>query len=111
MEAEVLGKVADAPSGFCIASRLAEDARLTTRRRNQAEQDLDGGRLAGAIRAEEAKHLSGLDDEVQPVKRYLAAVLLAKRDRLDCGRQRSVSQRSVSATRLRSLALSEPARP
>ena len=34
----------------------------------QAEQDADGGGLAGAVRAEEAVHLSGGDRQVEPVE-------------------------------------------
>jgi hypothetical protein len=34
----------------------------------QAEQDPDGGGLAGPVGAEESVHLTGLDRQVQPVE-------------------------------------------
>ncbi len=34
----------------------------------QAEQDSDGGRLAGAVRPEEAVHLARTDVEIEPVE-------------------------------------------
>ena len=88
VKAEVLGQVADPPAGLGIASSLSEQARLAAGRRNQAEQDLDRRRLAGAVGAQKAEDFTGLDGEVQPVQRDLAAVLLAESDRLDsCRRQ------------------------
>ena len=108
VEAKVLGQVADAPARFGVARRLAEQARLAAGRPHQAEQDLDRRRLARAVRAQEAEHLTRLDREVQPVKRDFAAVLLAEGDRLDRGCQRTPR---LSAMRFRSVALSEPATP
>ena len=47
-----------------------------------ALEDLDGRRLAGAVRAEQAEHLARLDREVDPAERFVVAVALAEaRDR------------------------------
>ncbi len=83
MEAEVLGQISHPPPRFRVAGRLAKDARLTACGRYQAKQDLDGRRLDGAVRSQEAENFTRLDREVQPVKRDLAAVLLAESDRFD----------------------------
>ena len=68
VEAEVLGQVADPPPAPRSPGRLTEDARLAGGRADQAEQDLDRGRLAGAVRAEEAEDLAGLDAQVRVVR-------------------------------------------
>src|SRR5215207_2496318 len=106
METEALRQVAHPPASFRVAGRSAEEPRLTAGRPHEAEQDLDGGGLARPVRAEEAEDLAGLDRQVQPVERGLAAVLLAESARLDRRDQRTARE---SATTLRSLALSEPA--
>jgi hypothetical protein len=41
---------------------------------DQPKQDAQRGRLARAVRAEEAEHLAGADVQIQPVKRGHAAV-------------------------------------
>ena len=43
-----------------------------------ALEDLDGRRLAGAVRAEQAEHLAGLDREVDPAQCLVVAVALAE---------------------------------
>ena len=47
----------------------AQEPRLAGVGAQQAEQDADRRRLAGAVGAEEAVHLAGLDGQVQPVER------------------------------------------
>ena len=84
---KAFGQVADVSARFGVTGGLASNARFATGGLHQAEQNLDGRRLAGAVWPQEAKHLTGLNREVQPVKRYLAAVLLAEADRLNGGCQ------------------------
>ena len=48
---------------------VAAHAGLAGGRRQQRRQHQDGGRLAGAVRPEEAVDLAGLDVEVDPVDR------------------------------------------
>src|SRR3954471_11286109 len=48
-----------------------------------ALEDLDGGRLAGAVRAEEGEHLAGLDAEADPVQDLACAVRLLQVGDLD----------------------------
>ena len=74
-----------------------------------ALEDLDRRRLAGAVRAEQAEHLAGLDREVDAAERLVGAVALAQaralrpRSQLDlgerAGRERAappVSSRTIS---------------
>jgi len=109
MKAKILGQVTDSPPGFGIADGLAEQARLAAARRNQAQQDLDRRRLAGAVGAQKAEDFTRLDDQVQPVQRDLAAVLLAESDRLDSGSRQRTAR--LSATRFRAAARRVPATP
>ena len=53
-----------------VAPRVAaEQADLAGVGAQEAEQDADGGRLAGAVGTEEAVHLAGRDGQVEPVER------------------------------------------
>ena len=65
----------------------AGDARAARRDRQQRGQHLDGRRLAGAVRAEEAEHLAGLDAQVDPAHGLDVAIGLDQRPRLDGGRR------------------------
>src|SRR5439155_16647162 len=83
VEAEELGQVADLAARFAVAERPAEDAAAAAAGRGQAGEELDGGRLAGAVGAEEAEDLTAGDGEGQTVERHLGAVLLAQAIRGD----------------------------
>ena len=65
VEAAALEHDADALLQVAVALRgvVAEHAHLARRARAVALEDLDGGRLAGAVRAEQAEHLAALDLE------------------------------------------------
>ena len=56
---------------------VARHARRARGGRQQRGEHQDGGRLAGAVRPEEAVDLAGLDAEVDPVHRAHAALELA----------------------------------
>ena len=53
------------------------------RGKEQAAQHLDGGRLAGAVRAEEGEQLARLDSESQAIDGELGAVALGDVDQFD----------------------------
>jgi hypothetical protein len=50
-------------------ARAAADGGGTRVRGVQAEDDPHGGRLAGAVRPDEAGHVAGMDGERHPVER------------------------------------------
>ena len=56
---------------------VAADERRARGRRQERRQDVDGRRLAGPVRAEEAVDLAGRDGEVDPVDRARALLVLA----------------------------------
>ena len=58
MEAKVLRQKAHLRARRHISYRRAEQFAFAARGRDQPQQHLDGGRLARAVRAEEAKHLA-----------------------------------------------------
>src|SRR5262249_32246749 len=61
---------------LCVAEHVeAGHARLAAVWARERGQDADGRRLAGAVRAEQAKDRSRLDDEAEPVERADAAVV------------------------------------
>ena len=62
----------------------ARDARRAVVGREQRGQDPDGGRLAGAVRAEQAEDDCRLDAEVDARERMHVAVALAEPVGLDC---------------------------
>ena len=53
-----LGQIADAAAALGIAGRQAVEARFAGGGAGEVEQDLDGGRFAGAVRAEKAEQLA-----------------------------------------------------
>ena len=63
--------------------RLAVDDQLAVVVRVQPGHDLDQGRLAGAVVAEDAGDLAGVDGQVDPLERADGAVGLADVDHLD----------------------------
>src|SRR6185436_11451761 len=63
VEVGILRKKADGLAAFHIAAVAPEDERAARGRRDEAEHDLHGGALPGAVRTEEAVHLAGLDGE------------------------------------------------
>src|SRR5437588_8760962 len=64
-----LRQVPHAAPALRIAGWQAADARLAAGGAGEAEEDLDGGRLAGAVGAEQAEHLAGPNREVDAVER------------------------------------------
>src|SRR5450432_888514 len=63
-----LGEVPDPAPARGIADRDAEEPRLPFARPGQAEQNLDGGRLVRAIRAEQAEQLATPDLQIQAIE-------------------------------------------
>src|SRR5581483_1532743 len=63
---------------------LAEHLHVAAVARAVALEDLDGRRLAGAVRAEQAEHLAGTDLEVDPAHRLVLAVALAQTAHAHC---------------------------
>ena len=61
VEVRFLGQVADALVLAHVGGGLAEDEGLAVGREEQAEKELDGGGLAGAVGAEEAEDLAAID--------------------------------------------------
>ena len=74
VEIRVLGKIADAPFDAQIADRAAEDLGAAVGWKHELYQQLERGRLAGAVRAEEAEHLAGPDLEREAVERPIGAL-------------------------------------
>ena len=81
--AEQLWQVADPGPGGDIAGRRSEHRRVATRRTGEAEEELDRGRLARAVRAEEAEYLAPLDVHRQAGERLRPPVPLCELDDLD----------------------------
>ena len=84
--AEELGQVADPCPGRAIAERGAEHASGPRGRPGEPEQELDRGRLARAVRSEEADQLAATDAQVEPVERGRPAERLDDAVELDRGR-------------------------
>ena len=84
--AEELGQVADASARFAITGRAAEQAGLAGGRTGEAEQQLDGRRLARAVGTEEAEDLARRHAHRQAIERDRAPVALDEGVRLDGGR-------------------------
>jgi hypothetical protein len=59
----------------------AEQADLAAVLAQQAKQDADGRRLAGAVRPEEGMHLAGAHLEIEAVERDRAPIPLGQPDR------------------------------
>jgi hypothetical protein len=60
-------------AGAGLRDRLAEQLDLAARRRDQAEQHADGGRLAAAVRPEEAHDAAARHEQLEVVDRDLPA--------------------------------------
>src|SRR5262249_4373097 len=82
VERRVLGQVADAAPRLdrLLVDVVAADLRAAARRRQVRGEDLHGGGLAGAVRADEAEHLTGAHFEGDRVDRWarVAAVVLGQ---------------------------------
>src|SRR6185369_12424792 len=63
VEVALLGKIADAFLGAYVGGELAEEGAAPEALVQQAEHDLDGGGLAGAVRAQKAEDLATVDVE------------------------------------------------
>ena len=79
-EGDVPGDVGEPPveAGDVSPGVATEHLRGAAVGAEQAEQDADGGRLAGAVGPEEAVHLAGLDAQVEAVERPHPAEALAQ---------------------------------
>ena len=84
--AEELGQVADPRPGRAVAERGAEDATAARRRPGEAEQELDRGRLAGAVGTEQPDDLATPDDQVEAGQGRRRSVRLDDAVELDHGR-------------------------
>jgi len=80
---EELGEVPDPSPGGAIAERCAEDATGARGRSGEAEQQLDGRRLAGAVWPEQADEFAPPDGQAQPGERGRPAVRLDDAVELD----------------------------
>jgi hypothetical protein len=75
---------ADPPRGiFERTVRAAEDRRPSPRRSDESEQDAEGGRLAGSVRAQEPGDPAALDGEAEVVDRDRLAESLRESVDLD----------------------------
>ncbi len=63
VEVGVFGKVADPLARRDVADRLAKNLGAPRRREDELHQQLQRGRLAGAVRSQKAEHLARLDRE------------------------------------------------
>src|SRR5262249_38275479 len=68
VEIRILGKVAEPALDPEVAGRPAHDPRVAGGWKHQLQQKLQRGRLAGAVGAEEAEHLAGLDLKRQAIE-------------------------------------------
>ena len=83
--AEQLRQVPDPPACVPVAQRAAQHGPAPARRPGQAEQQLDGRRLAGAVGAQEAEHLARRHADVERVEGDGGPVGLAQAMGLDGG--------------------------
>ena len=65
VQVRLLGQVADAFVFLDLGRRLPEDEGVAVGGEEQAEQQLDGGRLAGAVGAEQAEDFAAIDLHVE----------------------------------------------
>ena len=110
-KAVVLGHVADelADVGALRPDVEVEDRRLAARRIDQAEQDLEQGALAGAVRADEADD-PPVDVDREPVEGSDAArVALRQRPDRDQGHRRRVTEPEAEGPGRRPAAAGGPA--
>ena len=87
--AELLGQVADGRPRPAVAQRRAEDLARAGARSHEAEQQLDGRGLAGAVRAEQADQLAASDGQAEPVEGDGSARTTWRRPR---GRSRALTR-------------------
>jgi hypothetical protein len=95
----------DAPDLVALGRDVeAADGRMPSARRQESDEHLDRGRLAGAVRAEEAVDLPGLDVQVDAVDGARSLLVLADETLdLDCvlgHRSRTLSRRDARVKRL-----------
>ena len=64
-----LGQISDAAAAFGISGRQSAETRLAGGGAGEVEQDLDGRRFAGAVRAEETEQLAFTNAEVDAIQR------------------------------------------
>jgi hypothetical protein len=74
VEVGILGQETDLALDLEVAERAAHEAGRPVRREVDAHEDLDGGRLAGAVGAEKAEDHPFLDGKGEPLERLDAAV-------------------------------------
>ena len=67
IQVRFLGQVADPAVDRHVPRRLAEDFETPARRIEQPQEQLDGGGLAGAVRAQQAKDFPAADGQIQAV--------------------------------------------
>ena len=80
---EQLGQVADSAADRDLAQRAAEHPALAAGRIDQAQQELDGGRLARAVGPEEPEHLAARHGHREPGERDRAAEVLLELHAVD----------------------------
>ena len=87
VEHELLGHDAELAAGLRVVGLhvVAQDADLAARGAHQAGEDADEGRLAGAVRAEQAEELALFDGQADVVKRGKGGALGTARERVDPG--------------------------
>ena len=92
IDAEEVRHVADdVPHRVGLAHHVvAEDLRRAGRRGQERRQDAQRGRLAGAVRADEAEQVAFIDGEVQPGQSGDAAIHARQAERLNGGDWRCV---------------------
>ena len=69
VQIRLLRQIADLPLGLHRAGRATEHVQNAAGRIEQAQQHLDRGRLAGAVRPQKPDHLSGFDGERDVIHR------------------------------------------
>jgi hypothetical protein len=72
VKARILWQEPDAPPGRDVADRPPEDLGAPRGWKDELHQQLQGGRLAGAVRPEKAEHFAPFDLERQPIERAIA---------------------------------------
>ena len=84
--AELLGQVADGRPRPAVAQRRAEDLARAGARSHEAEQQLDGRRLAGSVRAEQTDQLAASDGQAEVLEGGCPPVRLGDAHEVDRGR-------------------------
>ena len=97
-----------APGAARLLRILAQDEHLAGVTLAVALENLDGGRLAGAVGAEQAEHLARADLQVDAAQRLMRAVRLAQAG--DADRDVGQTASSISWTSPGAKAISAPVR-